>query len=108
MSAAAVVKAVDVLKECLGGLISRCPTVPPNQFGVESFEEGLDGRVVVTVTLAAHLLPGKRLFTNAERGCGINPWQVQISQMVKKAPVGFSVKCSEKFLKSKAFTMTNC
>ena len=72
MSAAAVVKAVDVLKECLGGLISRCPTVPPNQFGFESFEEGLDGRVVVTVTLAAHSLPGKRLLQTL-RGDTVKP-----------------------------------
>ena len=108
MSAADVLEAIDVSKEGKCHLITGRPSVRPDQFGFEGFEEGLDGRVVVTVTLAAHLLPGKRFLTNAERGCRINPWQVQISQMVKKAPVGFSVKCSEKFLKSKAFTMTNC
>ena len=54
MLAADVVETIDVLKEDLCDLISCCPSVSPDQFGFQGFEEGLDGRVVVTVTLAAH------------------------------------------------------
>ena len=54
MPSTAVVEAVDVLEEGKCRLITGHPSVPPDQFGFESFEEGLDGGVVVTVTLAAH------------------------------------------------------
>ena len=54
MFAAGVVEAVDVLKEGIADLVTRCPSVPPDQFGLEGFEEGLDGSIVVAVALAAH------------------------------------------------------
>ena len=40
MFAARVVEAVDVLKEGVGDMVSCDPSVPPDQFGLEDFEEG--------------------------------------------------------------------
>lgn len=57
MFAAVVVEAFDVLKEGIADLVARCPCVPPDQFGLEGFEEGLVGRIVVTVAVAAHPCP---------------------------------------------------
>ena len=54
MPSAAVVEAVDVLEEGKCDLITGRPSVSPDQFGFQGFEEGLDGRVVVTVALSAH------------------------------------------------------
>ena len=72
MPAADIIEAIDVLKEGLGDLVARRPTVPPDQLCFYGFEEGLDGRVVVTVTLAAHSLPGKRLLQTL-RGDTVKP-----------------------------------
>jgi hypothetical protein len=57
VSAANVVEAVYVLKEGLGDLVTGGPCVPPDQFGLKGFEEGLDCGIVVTVTPAAHPCP---------------------------------------------------
>ena len=54
MFSTGVVEAVDILKEGVCNVLSRCPSVPPDQFGFEGFEEGLDGSIVVTVSSAAH------------------------------------------------------
>ena len=54
MSAADVVEAVDVIKEGLGDESVGCPCVPPDEFSLQGFEEGLDGCIVLTVALAAH------------------------------------------------------
>ena len=54
MSAATVVEAVDVVKERSGHLGACVPSVPPDQFGFEGFEESFDGRVVVAIAFAAH------------------------------------------------------
>ena len=54
MFAAGVVEAIDVLKEGIGHLLSCGPSVSPDQFGLEGFEEGLDDGVVVAVSLATH------------------------------------------------------
>lgn len=54
MSPAAVVEAVDVLKEDIADLVARCPCVPPDQFSLEGLEEGLDSGIVITVPSAAH------------------------------------------------------
>ena len=54
MFTAGVVKTIDGLKEGVGDVVSDCPRVPPNQFGLEGFENGLDGSIVVTVAIAAH------------------------------------------------------
>ena len=49
-----VVEAIDVLKEGIADLGAGGPSVPPDQFGFEGFEEGLDGSIVVAVAFAAH------------------------------------------------------
>ena len=54
MPAAAVVEAVDVLEQGKYHLITGVPSVPPDQFGFEGFEESFDGRVVVAIAFAAH------------------------------------------------------
>ena len=46
MSASAVLEAVDVLKEGKHHLITGVPSLPPDQFCFEGFEESLDGGVV--------------------------------------------------------------
>jgi hypothetical protein len=70
VSAPTVVEAVYVLKEGLGEFVTGGPCVPPDQFDLKGFELGFDCGIVVTVTPAAHSLPGKRLQANHERGCG--------------------------------------
>jgi hypothetical protein len=54
MFAAGIVEAVDVLREGIADVVSGCPSVPPDQFGLEGFEKGLDGSIFVTFALAAH------------------------------------------------------
>jgi len=54
MFAAGIVEAIDVFEEGVGDVVSGCPSVPPDQFGLEGFEEGLDGSVVVAVAPATH------------------------------------------------------
>ena len=46
MPAADVVEAVDVVKERLSDMITGRPSMPPDQFGFEGFEESLDSGVV--------------------------------------------------------------
>ena len=52
--AAGFVEAIDVMKEGIGNILACCPTVTPDQFGFNGFEEGLDGCIVVAVSSAAH------------------------------------------------------
>jgi hypothetical protein len=54
VSAARVVKTVDVLKEGLSNLVTGGPGVTPDQFSFQGFEEGLDNSIVITIALAAH------------------------------------------------------
>ena len=54
MPAAGVVEAIDVLEERLCDLVTGGPTVSPNEFCFERFEEGLDGSVVVAVSPSTH------------------------------------------------------
>ena len=53
MFSASVVKTIDVLKECVAYTLSCVPSVPPDQFGFEGFEEGLDDSIVITIALSA-------------------------------------------------------
>ena len=68
MASSRIVEAVDVFEDRHFSLSARFPCVPPNQFGFDGFEEGLDGGVIVTITLAAHPLPGSGLLANHETG----------------------------------------
>ena len=53
MSAARIVKAVDVFEKGNFGLSSRLPISAPDHFRLEGFEEAFDGCVVITVALPA-------------------------------------------------------
>jgi len=46
MTAAWIIEAVDVFEDGDLGLPSGVPCVPPDQFGFDAFEEGLDGGVI--------------------------------------------------------------
>ena len=52
MSAARVVEAVDVFKEGDFDVAAGLPVSAPEQFGLEGFEEALDGRVIIAISLA--------------------------------------------------------
>ena len=54
MTTPRIVEAVDVLEEGQLGIAAGRPRPAPDEFGLEGLEEGLDGGVVVTVSLAAH------------------------------------------------------
>ena len=54
MFAAGVVEAVDVVKESVADLVARYPSVSPNHFSFEGFEEGLDGGIVIAVSPSTH------------------------------------------------------
>ena len=54
MAAAWIVEAVDIFEDCILGLAPRVPCPTPDQFGLDGFEEGFDGGVIITVSLAAH------------------------------------------------------
>ena len=54
MSSSGVVKAVDVLKQCLRDLATRLPGVPPDELSFQCFEEGLDGGIVVAIAFTTH------------------------------------------------------
>ena len=54
MPTAWVIEAVDVLEDGGLGLAARFPSPAPDQLGLDGLEEGLDGRIVVAVALAAH------------------------------------------------------
>ena len=54
MFASGVVEAVDVLKEGFGNVLACRPSVPPDQFGFEGFEECLDSCIVIAIASATH------------------------------------------------------
>lgn len=54
MSSARVVESVDILKERGLCFSPGCPCVPPDQFGFQGFEEGLNGRIIIAITFPAH------------------------------------------------------
>ena len=49
-----IIEAVYVLKERGFSLASGLPYMAPDQFGLDGFEECLDGGVVIAIALAAH------------------------------------------------------
>ncbi len=54
MAAPGIVEAVNVQEDGSFSLPPGWPTLPPDHFCLQGFEEGLDRRVVVAITLAAH------------------------------------------------------
>ena len=54
MPAARIVEAVDILEERGLCFSPRVPAVPPDQFGFQRFEEGLNGGIVKAISFAAH------------------------------------------------------
>lgn len=54
MSAAGVVEPVDVLED--GSLcLSPCwPALPPDEFGLQAFEERFDRGIIIAIALVAH------------------------------------------------------
>jgi len=54
MAATGIVEAVDVLEDGCLCWPPGWPTVPPDHFRLQGFEEGLDSGVVVAIALAAH------------------------------------------------------
>ena len=54
MPSARIVETVDILEECGLSFSARRPCVPPDQLGLQRFEECLHGCVIVTIPFAAH------------------------------------------------------
>lgn len=54
MAATDIVEPVDVLEDGGFSLSSRRPSLTPDQFPLQRFEERLDGRIVVAISFAAH------------------------------------------------------
>lgn len=54
MSAPGVVEAIYVAEDGSFRLTPCWPTLPPDQFRLQGFEERLDGGVVIAITFAAH------------------------------------------------------
>ena len=54
MASAGIVEAVDVLEDGSLCLPACWPFLPPDRFGLQAFEERLDGGVIVAITLSAH------------------------------------------------------
>ena len=55
MLTAQVIDAVDVLEHGSFGFATGLLPAPPDQFGLDGLENGLNGGVLVAVTLAAYL-----------------------------------------------------
>ncbi|GBQ33881.1 hypothetical protein AA12717_4174 [Gluconacetobacter sacchari DSM 12717] len=49
-----IVETVDVTADSILGILSGQEDRPPNEFGFQGFEEGLDNGIVVTISLAGH------------------------------------------------------
>ena len=56
MSSTGVVEPVDVLKNGGFCLTPRWPALPPDEFGLQGFEEGLDGRIEAPIFVKRVLL----------------------------------------------------
>ena len=54
MPTAWVVETIDILKERPLGFSACCPSMPPNQFCLQGFEEGFNCRVIIAVSFSAH------------------------------------------------------
>ena len=54
MAAARIIEAIDILEDRAFSLTTCVPTVTPDQLRLDGFEERLDHRIIVTISLAAH------------------------------------------------------
>ena len=54
MSTAWVIEAVDVFEDSNIHIPSSLPGLPPDQFGLDGFEEGFHCGVVIAITFATH------------------------------------------------------
>ena len=57
MPSTRVVEAVDVFEDCHLGLSSCLPRMSSEQFCFDTFEEGLDGSIVIAIAFSAHRHP---------------------------------------------------
>ncbi len=53
-----IIEPIDIPEYRPFSLASGFPSVAPDQFGLERFEECFDHGIVVTITFSAHPLPG--------------------------------------------------
>ena len=58
MATTRVLEAIDVLQDGGFGFPAGFPSVPPDQFSLDGFDEGFNGGVVIAVAFSAHPLPG--------------------------------------------------
>jgi hypothetical protein len=63
-----IIKSVDILEYRAFCLTACIPSVTPDQLSLDGFKERFDHRIITTISLAAHPLPGSGLFANHERG----------------------------------------
>ena len=54
MATARVIEPVDILEDRAFSLTACVPTVAPDQLSLVEFEERLDHRIIITISLAAH------------------------------------------------------
>ena len=54
MASARIVEAIDILEDCAFCLASGFPAIAPDQLCFDGFEKGLNHRIVITITFAAH------------------------------------------------------
>ena len=54
MFAARIVGTIDVLEDCGFSLSACLPGSQPDELGLDSFKEGLDGCVIIAIAFAAH------------------------------------------------------
>ena len=54
MAATRIVEPIDILEYRALGLTACVPTIAPDQLCLDGFEECLNHRIVVTISLAAH------------------------------------------------------
>ena len=54
MATAQIIDSVDIFENCHLSLPGDFPSIPPNQFHLDGFEESFDCSVIVTIALTRH------------------------------------------------------
>jgi hypothetical protein len=54
VASSCAVEAIDVFEERLCRLLACLPRVTPDEFGLQRFEEGLDGSIVLAIAFTTH------------------------------------------------------